>query len=343
MAKKRASSSRKTSGRRTPAKKKSGFSLGKFTLGLIILMGLGYGALAIWEGKLVPDSLSDFELPEILDEPLNTEPAQPTQPNTKPEPEVETPKPTTSGTNAAPSQTQLEAFDLYFTAAFDFMWPRYSTNETIIERPYYTIRYSEPHEQAIWVAYKLSADSLKQKTYERKDDFREDPRVRTKSASLADYKGSGYDRGHLAPAADFSYDEFALSQSFYMSNMSPQNPSFNRGIWKKLEEQVRDWAMENDNIYVVTGPVLSDGLTTIGKNEVAIPKYYYKIVLDVQKPEIKAIAFLMKNEGSKAELSSFVVTIDSVEQLTGLDFFPSMPDDMERMLESSKSTTGWKW
>ena len=343
MAKKRASSRRKTSGRRSTAKKKSGFSLGKFTLGLIILMGLGYGALAIWEGKLVPDSLSDFELPDLMEESINTGTEKPAEPTVEPEPKAEKPATPSNTSTTAPSQAELEAFDLYFTAAFDFMWPKYSTNETIIERPYYTIRYSEPHEQAIWVAYKLSADSLNQETYERKDNFREDPRVRTESASLADYKGSGYDRGHLAPAADFSYDEFALSQSFYMSNMSPQNPSFNRGIWKKLETQVREWAMENDHIYVVTGPVLSNNLATIGKNEVAVPKYYYKIVLDIQQPEIKAIAFLMKNEGSKADLSTFVVTIDSLEKLTGLDFFPTMPDEMENMLESSKSTTSWSW
>jgi endonuclease G len=158
---------------------------------------------------------------------------------------------------------------------------------------------------------------------------------------LADYKGSGYDRGHLAPAADFSYDDFALSQSFYLSNMSPQNPSFNRGIWKKLEDQVRDWAMENDNIYVVTGPVLNKSFKTIGNNEVSVPEYYYKIVLDIQKPDIKAIAFLMKNEKSSASLESFVVTINRLESLTGLDFFPTMPDQLENALEESKTTRGW--
>ena len=193
----------------------------------------------------------------------------------------------------------------------------------------------------LWVSYQLYADSLKLPKFDRKDNFRKDPRVRTESAALSDYRGSGFDRGHLAPAADFSYSEFALSQSFFMSNMSPQTPGFNRGIWKKLEEQVRDWTMKFKHLYVVTGPILDKGLPTIGTNEVAVPKEYYKIVLDIDKPGIKAIAFLLKNQKSNEPLQSFVVSIDEIEKMTGLDFFPSISDELENILESSKSTLGW--
>ena len=258
------------------------------------------------------------------------------------DPKEEVPK---SGKETPPKQEEskvdFDTYDLYFTKAFDFAWPAYEASQAIVERPYYTLRYSEEHEQALWVAYILYADSLKQTTFERKDDFREDSRIKTGSASLSDYKGSGYDRGHIAPAADFSYSEFALSQSFFMSNMSPQDPSFNRGVWKKLEDQVRTWAMKNDQVYVVTGPVLNKTYKTIGSNKVSVPEYYYKIILDMRKPEIKAIAFLMKNEKSSAPLSSFVVTIDSVEQLTGLDFFPGISDELEDALEGSLMTSKW--
>ena len=123
--------------------------------------------------------------------------------------------------------------------------------------------------------------------------------------------------------------------------MSPQEPSFNRGIWKKLEDQVRDWASANKKLYVVTGPVLNKNFKTIGDNKVSVPEYYYKIVLDVEKPGIKAIAFLMKNEKSNASLDSFTVTIDRIESLTGLDFFPSIPDEMETELESTNATSLW--
>ena len=210
-----------------------------------------------------------------------------------------------------------------------------------MKRPYYTLRYSEEHEQANWVAYQIYADSLKLEKFKRKDNFRTDPRVKTGSATLADYKGSGFDRGHLAPAADFSYSEFALSQSFFMSNMSPQNPSFNRGIWKKLEDKVRGWTMDFGHLYVVTGPVLNKSFETTGDNMVSIPELYYKIILDIDKPDLKAIAFLMNNEKSGEELTTFVVTIDEIEVLTGLDFFPSISDELEAILESSTSTTDW--
>ena len=141
----------------------------------------------------------------------------------------------------------------------------------------------------------------------------------------------------LPPAADFSYDEFALSQSFFTEQYEPTGTWLNnRGIWKKLEDQVRTWAMEDEKLYVVTGPVLDKSFKTIGENEVSVPEYYYKIVLDIEKPEVKAIAFLMKNESSSASLESFTVSIDRIETLTGLDFFPGLPDDMEALLESAK-------
>lgn len=331
MAKKKAPvSSRGTTRRKTTSGRKGqkgGFSLWKFSLGLIILIALGYGYLAIKEEKLIP-SFFDEEVPLVTP--------------TKVNPEQEGPKSEKETQQKSKETTaNFDNYDLYFTKAFDFAWPAYAANQIIIERPYYTLRYSEEHEQALWVAYALFADSLRQKTFERKDDFREDPRVKTGSASLNDYKGSGYDRGHLAPAADFSYDEFALSQSFYMSNMSPQDGSFNRGVWKKLENQVREWAMNNDQIYVVTGPVLNKNYKTIGRNAVSVPEYYFKIVIDMRKPDIKAIAFLMKNEKSSADLTTFVVTIDSVERLTGLDFFPGISDELENALEGSIMTSRW--
>lgn len=334
MAKKANSKTRKTTSRRSSkAKNKAkGFNAGKFTLGLLVLVVLGYVGLALNEGRLVPKVFEDMELPSFGD----SEAPSSENSNTA-DKGTDTPTP-----NATEGPTvDFEAFDLYFTKAFDFMWPAYTTDQAIIERPYYTLRYNEEHEQALWVAYKLSADSLAQEKFERKDDFRKDPRVRTGSAELSDYKGSGYDRGHLAPAADFSYDEFALSQTFYMSNMSPQAPSFNRGVWKRLEDQVRKWSIENTEIYVVTGPVLNKKFNRIGTNNVSVPEYYYKVLLDIRKPEVKAIAFLLKNEKSGAALSSFVVSIDEVERLTGLDFFPSIPDELEDVLEKITQPDAW--
>ncbi|MDF9798184.1 endonuclease G [Catalinimonas alkaloidigena] len=215
-----------------------------------------------------------------------------------------------------------------------------SENQQIIQHQFYTLSYVEKHEQAEWVAYELTGIEV-EGVEERSDDFREDPMVLTGSASLDDYYRSGYDRGHLAPAGDMKFSEEAMSESFFMSNMSPQAPEFNRGIWRILEEQVRDWALENGKLYVVTGPVFYQRSKRIGKNRVSIPKAYYKVLLDYTEPEIKAIGFLFPNDGSEKDIYSFVVPIDSIEKVTNIDFFPALTEQEEVLLESKVNVSEW--
>jgi endonuclease G len=124
----------------------------------------------------------------------------------------------------------------------------------------YILQYDNEREQARWVAYELTKEEVLNRVVKRTDNFKEDPDVDLGSASLDDYKGSGFDRGHLAPAADLAWSSESMSDSFYLSNMSPQDPSFNRGIWKKLEEQVRTWAVNNDSVYVVSGALYLEDL-----------------------------------------------------------------------------------
>ena len=148
----------------------------------------------------------------------------------------------------------------------------------------------------------------------------------------------------MAPAADFRWSSEAMSDTFYLSNMSPQDPSFNRGIWADLEAAVRVMAYENNSVYVVTGPVLTDGpYETIGENEVAVPKNYYKVILDYTEPDVKAIGFLLPNEGSSKSLESFAVTVDEVEDATGIDFYPALPDDQEEAIESEIDLSKWSF
>lgn len=208
--------------------------------------------------------------------------------------------------------------------AFEPLLPEIDSDDLIVTREYYTLSYSEYHEQAEWVAYELTRNEVLGQ-FERTDNFRADPAVSTGSASLADYRGSGYDRGHLAPAADMKISDLAMRDSFYMSNMSPQDPSFNRGIWKKLEAIVRQMAYDNGAIHVVTGPVLNRGnFQTIGPNRVSVPEFYYKIILDYREPELKAIGFILPNEKSSISLNSFAVTVDEVERVTGIDFYVAL-------------------
>ena len=222
-------------------------------------------------------------------------------------------------------------------------YPKFKKKEIVVKHLGYTLCYEEKFEQAKWVAYRLTAGMCNNNDEERKDDFREDKFIKTGSALPEDYKKTGYDRGHLCPAGDMAWSEIAMSESFYMSNMSPQNPQFNRGIWKKLESQVREWAKKEEELYIVTAGVLEKGLPTIGeKNKVAVPKLYYKVILDVKGDEKKAIAFVMPNAGSKESIFDYAVSIDSVERLTQINFFPSLPDVLENNLESKINVELWK-
>lgn len=220
--------------------------------------------------------------------------------------------------------------------------PKLKPGEEIVEHSAYSLVYAEKYEQAKWVAYQLTSDET-EKEFDRTDNFIPDPKIITGSANLSDYKNSGYDRGHLAPASDMGWSEMAMFESFYYSNMSPQEPSFNRGIWKKGEDLVRRWAKIYGNLYVVVGPVLKKNLPTIGPNKVAVPEQYFKVILDHEDTEPKAIAFLMKNEGSEEMLQSFAISVDSVEKITGIDFFPSLPDEEEKKIEKKVCLSCWVW
>ena len=212
---------------------------------------------------------------------------------------------------------------------------------------HYSLCYRESYEQAEWSAYCLTEEELV-KNAKRSDDFRSDPEITTGSATPADYKKSGYDRGHLSPAADFAFDEKAMSETFYMSNMSPQKGGLNRGIWKDLEAEVRLWAKNFGRVYVVSGPILekpAEEYQTIGENQVAVPEFYYKVILaplyadeaDKATPEdaesVIALGFIFPNEKCEGSLDDYQVTVNEVESRTGLDFFSLLEDSIENEVE----------
>ena len=215
-----------------------------------------------------------------------------------------------------------------------------STTSSVIKHKYYSVSYNEKYEQAEWIAYKLTSAMIAGYA-ERKNNFKEDPLVSSGSASLADYKGSGYDRGHLCPAADMKISQEAMNESFYMSNMSPQDPSFNRGIWKSLEEKVRSWAATETEVYVVTGGILTSVNKTIGANQVGVPQEYYKIVYDYSGNNTKMIGFILPNKKGEKQLPEYVVPVNRIETITGIDFFPQLPDEIEEALESKSNYSAW--
>lgn len=215
----------------------------------------------------------------------------------------------------------------------------YEKNPNVISHKYYELLYSEEHEQPFWVKYVGTKEHVLDKKYKRKNNFREDPLVETQSATLSDYVKSGYDRGHLCPAGDMCFSETAMSESFYMSNMSPQSPSFNRGKWKSLEEKVRKWSVKYDTAIIYCGGVLSDIAKTIGSNKVSVPKYYYKVVYC---PTINsAVGFIMPNEKCELSLSSYMVSVDSVESLTKIDFYNNYLPNVQKSFESNSTLSFW--
>lgn len=252
-------------------------------------------------------------------------------------------KPTSAPKSTAPQKEEVVS-DAELTRIVnqrDFFLPAIGSNDQLVRRVGYTLKYVEKYEQAAWVAYILQADQIEGGEL-RENQFMPDPVVKSGSAVSTDYTHSGYDRGHLAPAADFRNSYQVMKETFYMSNISPQEPQFNRGIWLDLEKLVRSWAYKYQQIYVVTGPVLQPGLPTIGRiNKVAVPRQFYKVILYVKPPYVKGIGFLLNNEPSKAPLSSFVVPIDTIEKLTGVDFFPRLPDSIERKVKAKSNPREW--
>ncbi len=221
----------------------------------------------------------------------------------------------------------------------DLILPASTTGE-IVRHTYYTLSYAEDHEQAEWVAYELTRDRLDKNWVERATSFRPDPDVRTESATPRDYSGSGYDRGHLCPAADMAFDTLAMNETFFMSNMSPQLRGFNGGVWRELEECTRDWARKFQKLYVVTGPVLSrPGKEQIGFSKVTVPAGYYKVLLAPEQH--RAIAFVLTHEVSTKPIMEFAGTIDQVEKLTGIDFFPNLLKGLDEELEGSLDKSAW--
>ncbi len=216
-------------------------------------------------------------------------------------------------------------------------------SDYVLDRESFAIGFSIKHRQAVWVQYRLTKAEVEAKAAKRSNRFYKDPDI-PESATPKDYTKSGYDRGHLAPAADMSYSAQAMKDSFSMANMSPQLPGFNRGVWKRLEEQIRMFTIAEEDIYVVTGVIFSDNKPEkwIGESKVTVPQAYFKVIFDVTPPR-KMIAFILPNESSKAGLQTFAVTVDQVEKITGFDFFSALNDAEEKAYKSQILLSEWKW
>lgn len=216
-----------------------------------------------------------------------------------------------------------------------------TTSGKIYSHDAYSFSYVEKHEQAEWVAYELNDSDFSNTNNYNRPYFNQDPLVETKSADWRNYKKSGYNKGHLCPAGDRKKSYELYKETFFTSNASPQLYKFNAGIWNRLEQKTRYWATKNNGIYVITGGVLSDGLKTIGSENVSVPDYFYKILLT--KDGKKMIGFLIPHKESKKGLYEFSVSVDSIEKITGIDFFPELDDVIENNLEKNANYKQWSF
>ena len=208
-------------------------------------------------------------------------------------------------------------------------------------KSHYSISYSDSDRLSEWVAYELTCSELEKSAGRDGKRFEQDKTV-TNGVRHYEYKNSGYDRGHLAPAADMAFSEEAMTQSFLMSNIAPQLPSFNRGIWSKLENQVRGYVRDKGALYIVTGCCWDEASRRIGETEIPVPAYYYKVLFDTNTKSSGMIVFLFPHGELRNSIFDYVVTVDSLESLTSVDFFHQLPDNLESELESQVRTRLWK-
>jgi endonuclease G len=220
--------------------------------------------------------------------------------------------------------------------------PAAQQNETIHCHTHYCFVFDTTHKQSKWLAYELRSNMIEGDAM-RSSRFFLDTTVEGGTAKNEDYRGSGFDRGHLVPAGDMVFCDTAMRETFYYSNISPQTPAFNRGIWKRLESTVRDYAHNLEDIHVVTGPVLSEGLPSIGESSVSVPSYFYKTILVYNDTIKQGIAFLMPNaRGEHQSLYRYALTIRELEEITGINFYPKLPRRVSRRVELEVDTLFWK-
>jgi len=246
-----------------------------------------------------------------------------------------------------------------FISVGNLEMPAIGKNDEVILHTGFSLLFNDAHKQADWVAYMLTAERTIP-VVSRVNKFIPDPAVKTGTAVDADYLNSGFDRGHLAPCADMRWSQQAMEESFYFSNVSPQVPALNQVTWAKLEALVRLWAKEYDTLYIATGPVLRDGLPSIAdmisedkkgkykpKNRVSVPEYYYKVILNYTSKEIKGIGFIVPNKAGLGQaiptIQSYAVTIDSVQNFTGINFFYQLPKAQEQHAEKNICISCWTW
>lgn len=215
-----------------------------------------------------------------------------------------------------------------------------SVSSQILVRKGYTTSYNKDTKNPNWVAWHLTAEHA-DGPYERSNDFYEDEEVEAPRATLADYRRSGWSRGHMCPAGDNKWDEVAMHESFSLINICPQDTRLNSGLWNSIEMNCRTWARRYGDIYIVCGPVyLNREHETIGDNRVVVPEAFFKVVLCLNGTP-KAFGIVVRNNSGQKKRDLYYNSVDEVERITGIDFFHNLPDDIENEVEATANIEEW--
>ncbi len=214
--------------------------------------------------------------------------------------------------------------------------------EILISHTAFSLSYNTIHNNPNWVAWYLNRERVSGR-YGRTNDYDVDPKLPAQYRITADeYTGLGYDRGHMCPAADVKWDLNAMHESFYMTNICPQDNYLNSGGWNKVEESCRRWAKQEGQIYIVCGPVYSGNIKKIGHyRKVSVPTGFFKVVLSLNPGKEKAIGFYYDNNNSKQNMGNATYSVDDIERITGYDFFYQLDDSLEERLESTFNLGKW--
>ena len=212
-------------------------------------------------------------------------------------------------------------------------------SDTLLRYDAFDVHFNSRRGIANCASYEFVVNELNG-TAERSGEFMPDPSVKDCPMPV-DYAGSGMDRGHLVPAADLKWNPAAMRQSFYLTNVCPMHKALNEGGWSKLEEKVREWTARDSVLLVFTGPVVSESDTTLATKRVRVPGAYYKVIMAPCVRPRRAIAFIYPNGHSGGRLQKYAVSVDEVERRTGLDFFPTLPNDEQQSLESDVHLDSW--
>lgn len=214
-------------------------------------------------------------------------------------------------------------------------------SEQLMEKSSYIISYNKDTKIPNWVAWHLTAAHT-DGDLPRDNGYYEDEEVPLPRATNEDYHGSGWSRGHMCPAGDNKWDSVAMRESNLLTNMCPQHASLNSGLWNRIEQDCRKWAKIHGDLYIVCGPVfLNQEHETIGANKVVVPEAFFKVILCL-KPKPKAIGFIVRNDEGTKKRSQYVNTVDEVERITRMDFFPALHDDIENEVEAHADIDDWK-